>query len=68
MVANVFNSFSLTFAKCLNLQQMGWEDAVPVKFCGIKVTPTTKTDIKSVIYSLIKKKIIRLWWNNKYSF
>jgi hypothetical protein len=49
----------LTVTKSLNLHQVGKEDAIsflkdafPVKLPGIKIIPTTETEIKSIIHSL----------------
>jgi hypothetical protein len=50
---NAFNNFSLTVTKSLNLHKMGKDgaisflkDAFPAKFPGIKIIPTTETEIK----------------------
>jgi hypothetical protein len=67
-VGNAFNNFSLTVTESLNLHKMGKDgaisflkDAFPVKFPGIKIIPTTETEVKSIIHFLkLKKKIIRL--------
>jgi hypothetical protein len=61
-VANAFNIFVLTITESLNLHQVGREDATlflkdafPVKFHGIKIIPTTETEIKCIIQSLKAK-------------
>jgi hypothetical protein len=61
-VANAFNNFFLAITESLNLHQVGREDAIsflkdafPVKFPGIKIIPTTETEIKSIIHSLKSK-------------
>jgi hypothetical protein len=61
-VAEVFNSFFLSNAENLNLYQVVKEDpisflkdAFPCKFHGIKILPTSKAEIKSIILSLKSK-------------
>jgi hypothetical protein len=61
-VADVFNSFFLSFGENLNLHQVGEYDpiyfikhAFPCKFHGIKVVPTYDAEIKSIILSLKSK-------------
>jgi hypothetical protein len=61
-VASDFSNFFLTITESLNLPQVGREDAIsflkdafPVKFPGIKIIPTTETEIKCIIHSLIPK-------------
>jgi hypothetical protein len=54
-VANAFNNFFLKITESLNLLQMLREDAVSflkVAFSGIKIIPTTETEMKIIIHSL----------------
>jgi hypothetical protein len=58
-LANAFNNDFLTITESLNLHQAGREDAVsflkaafPGKFPGIKIIPTTETEMESIIHSL----------------
>jgi hypothetical protein len=54
-VPNAFNNFFLTITESLNLHQVGGEDAISFlkdAFPGIKIIPTTETEIKSIIHSL----------------
>jgi hypothetical protein len=64
-IANAFNIFFLTITEGLKLQVRNedpisfLEDAFPVKFCDIKIIPTTETDNKYSTFPQIKK-LIRL--------
>jgi hypothetical protein len=59
-LAAVFNSFFLPVAENLNLHQVGREDPISFlkdmfscRFHGVKIIPTSKAEIKSIILSLI---------------
>jgi hypothetical protein len=58
-VTDVFNSFFLSIAENLKLQQVRKEDPIsflkdffPCKFYGIKIVPTSGAEIKSITLSL----------------
>jgi hypothetical protein len=57
--SDVFSSFFISIAENLNLHQVGKEDPIsflkdsfPLKFHGIKIVPTSESEIKSIIPSL----------------
>jgi hypothetical protein len=56
---DVINSFFLSIAENLNIQQVGKEDPIyslkvsfPCKFHGIKIVPTSEAEIRSIVLTL----------------
>jgi hypothetical protein len=66
-MANAFNNFFITINDKLNIQQIQQGDAIsilkdsfPRNITSIKIIPTLKAKITSIIHSLKPKKVIRL--------
>jgi len=66
-MANAFNNFFITITDKLNIQQIQQGDAIsilkdsfPRNIPSLKIIPTIKKEITSIIHSLKPKKVISL--------
>jgi len=66
-MANAFNNFFTTITYKLNIQQIQQEDAISIlkdsfarNIPSIRIIPTIKAEITSIIHSLKPKKVIML--------